>query len=75
MWRDLVRTSLRKLAIEPITLSSKKDEIELQRQKVRHAISRYPDDRHAQMVEAGLKQSTFYTRLREVQAEAVSTAA
>lgn len=28
-WRDLVRTSLRKLAIEPITLSSKKDEIEL----------------------------------------------
>lgn len=72
-WRDLVRTSLRKLAIEPITLSSKKDEIELQRQKVRHAISKFPNDRHAQMVETGLKQSTFYTRLREV--EAASAAA
>lgn len=74
-WRDLVRTSLRKLAIEPITLSSKKDEIELQRQKVRHAISKYPNDRHAQIAETGLKQSTFYNRLKEVQAETASAAA
>lgn len=74
-WRDLVRTSLRKLAIEPITISSKKDEIELQRQKVRNAIKKHPNDRNAQMVEAGLKQSTFYNRLKEVQAEAASSAA
>ena len=74
-WRDLVRTSLRKLAIEPITISSKKDEIELQRQKVRNAIKKHPNDRNAQMVEAGLKSSTFYNRLKEVQAEAVSSAA
>lgn len=75
MWRDLVRTSLRKLAVEPITLSSKKDEIELQRQKVRHAINKYPNDRHAQIAETGLKQSTFYNRLKEVQADAASSAA
>ncbi len=75
MWRDLVRTSLRKLAIEPITISSKKDEIELQRQKVRHAINRFPNDRHAQISETGLKSSTFYNRLKEVQAETASTAA
>lgn len=74
-WRDLVRTSLRKLAIEPITLSSKKDEIELQREKVRHAISKYPNDRHAQIAESGLKQSTFYNRLKEVQSELASSAA
>ncbi len=74
-WRDLVRTSLRKLAIEPVILTSKKDEIELQRQKVRHAISQFPNDRHAQIAETGLKSSTFYNRLKEVQAEAVSAAA
>ena len=75
MWRDLVRTSLRKVAIEPITLFSKKDEIELQRQKVRHAISQFPNDRHAQIAETGLKSSTFYNRLKEVQAEPASAAA
>ena len=74
-WRDLVRTSLRKVAIEPITLFSKKDEIELQRQKVRHAISQVPNDRHAQIAETGLKSSTFYNRLKEVQAEPASAAA
>ena len=74
-WRDLVRTSLRKLAIEPVILTSKKDEIELQRQKVRHAISQFPNDRHAQIAETGLKSSTFYNRLKEVQAEPASAAA
>lgn len=74
-WRDLVRTSLKKLAIEPITITTKKDEIELQRQKVRHAITKFPHDRHAQIAESGLKQSTFYNRLKEVQAESASSAA
>lgn len=74
-WRDLVRTSLKKLAIEPITITTKKDEIELQRQKVRHAITKFPHDRHAQIAESGLKQSTFYNRLKEVQAEPASSAA
>lgn len=73
-WRDLVRTSLRKLAIEPVELRSKKNEIALQRQKVRHAILKHPNDRHAQISETGLKQSTFYNRLKEVQAETASNA-
>lgn len=73
-WRDLVRTSLRKLPIEPITIPSKKDEIEVQRQKVRHAINKFPSDRMAQMAESGLKQSTFYNRLKEVQVETASNA-
>lgn len=74
-WRDLVRTSLRKLAIEPVILTSKKDEIELQRQKVRDAIRSYPNDTQAQLSASGLKQSTFYVRRKEVQAETTSAAA
>lgn len=74
-WRDLVRTSLRKFPAEPASALSKKDEIELQREKVRHAINKHPNDRHAQIEEAGLRQSTFYNRLKEVQAETASSAA
>ena len=74
-WRDLVRTSLRKLAIEPVVPFSKKDEIEAQRQKVRDAIRSYPNDTQAQLSASGLKQSTFYVRRKEVQAEAASSAA
>lgn len=74
-WRDLVRTSLKKMATEPVVPFSKKDEIEGQRQKVRDAIKSHPNDRHAQIAATGLKQSTFYVRLKEIQAEAASTAA
>jgi hypothetical protein len=74
-WRDLVRTSLKKFATEPVIPFSKKDEIEGQRQKVRDAIRRFPNDRHAQIADTGLKSSTFYNRLKEVQAEAASSAA
>jgi hypothetical protein len=74
-WRDLVRTSLKKFAIDPVVPYSKKDEIEVQRQKVRDAVTKHPKDRNAQLVESGLKQSTFYNRLKEVQAEAASRAA
>jgi hypothetical protein len=74
-WRDLVRTSLKKFATESIIPFSKKDEIEAQRQKVREALRRYPNDRHAQIEETGLKPATFYVRLKEVRAEAASSAA
>jgi hypothetical protein len=74
-WRDLVRTSLLKFANESVILSSKKDEIELQRQKVRDAIRSYPNDTQAQISASGLKQSTFYVRRKEVQKEAASSAA
>jgi hypothetical protein len=74
-WKDLVRTSLRKLAAEPFTPMTKRDEIELQRHKIREVIRSFPNDRNAQIQASGLKQSTFYKRLREVQAEADSIAA
>jgi hypothetical protein len=74
-WRDLVRTSLKKVAIEPTPPSSKKDEIDQQRQKVREAVRKHPDDRVAQIAESGLKQSTFYSRLKEVQCDTASNAA
>jgi len=74
-WKDLVRTSLRKFAAEPIIPLSKQDEIEVQRQKVREAIRRFPNDRNAQIESSGLKKSTFYVRLKEVQADADSAAA
>jgi hypothetical protein len=73
-WRDLVRTSLRKLAKEPITVMSKKDDIEVQRQIVREAIRNFPNDTPAQIKASGLGQSTYYVRRKEVLAEAASTA-
>lgn len=69
-WRDLVRTSLMKIATESNELLSKKEEIENQRQLVRQAIQQFPDDTHAQLSATGLKKSTFYSRRKEVLAEA-----
>lgn len=74
-WKDLVRTSLKKIASEPILSMSKRDDIELQRQKVRDAIRKFPNDRQAQLEYSGLKQSTFYNRRKEVLAEAEFIAA
>ncbi len=68
-WKDLVRTSLSKLAMEPILPMSKREDLELQRQKVREALDRFPNDRQAQIEESGLKPSTFYIRRKEVLAE------
>ena len=68
-WRDLVRTSLQKAAREPAVPLSKREDLELQRQKVRDALEQFPEDRQAQMEASGLKSSTFYKRLGEVLAE------
>ncbi|QDU05926.1 hypothetical protein V6x_56700 [Gimesia chilikensis] len=69
-WHDLVRTSLMRLATESNEPISKKEEIENQRQLVRQAIQQFPDDTHAQLSATGLKKSTFYSRRKEVLAEA-----
>jgi hypothetical protein len=74
-WKDLVRTSLKKLAIEPITVRSKKDDILAQREKVRQVMKATPNDTPAQIKASGLKQSTFYARKKEVLAEATANAA
>jgi hypothetical protein len=68
-WKDLVRTSLVKLATEPVVPMSKKEEIELQRQKVRDALQKFPGDTQAQIQATGLKSATFYVRRKEVLAE------
>lgn len=68
-WQDLVRTSLQKLATEPVGTLPKKNEIEIQRQKVRDAIRKHPTDRVAQCKATGLSRSTFYIRRKEVLAE------
>ncbi len=65
-WKDLVRTSLKKLSSEEVAPLSKRDEIELQRQKVRDAMKRFPNDKDAQITATGLKSSTFYARRKEV---------
>jgi hypothetical protein len=68
-WQDLVRSSLRKLAEEEVLpLTSKSQEIEQQRQRVREVLRLFPDDRQRQLEESRLKKSTFYIRLKEVQA-------
>lgn len=74
-WQDLIRTSLQKAASEPIVPVSKRDDIDLQKQKVREAMQRFPNDRQAQIDSSGLKQSTFYNRRKEVLAEAEFSAA
>jgi hypothetical protein len=65
-WKDLVRTSLKKLASEPVVPQTKQDEIDLQRQNVRDALKRFPNDTRAQITASGLKSSTFYARRKEV---------
>jgi len=68
-WRDLIRTSLQKTAREPFVARSKQEDLELQRRKVREAVQQHPNDRHAQIEATGLKSSTFYNRLKEIQAD------
>lgn len=69
-WRDLVRTSLKRLATEPVRPTSKKEEMAQQRQQVRKALEEHPDNPQAQIEATGLKSSTFYARRKEVLAEA-----
>ena len=65
-WQDLVRTSLNKMMQESTAILSKADDIDHQRERVRKAVEKFPDDRQRQMAEAELKKSTFYKRLREL---------
>lgn len=65
-WQDLVRSSLRKPISEPAAPMSKKEELELDRQKVRDAIRKFPNDTAAQIKFSGLEKSTFYNRRKEV---------
>ena len=68
-WRDLIRTSLTKPATETLTPMSKKEEMELEKEKLREAMCKYPDSLKEQMKVTGLKRATFYKRRKEVLAE------
>jgi hypothetical protein len=68
-WRDLVRTSLKRLATEPVVPTTKKEEKALHRDLVRKALLEFPNDAKAQIQASGLKSSTFYARRKEVLAE------
>jgi len=65
-WQELVRSSLQKLVEPP----SKKHEIALEQERVKMLAAKYPNDVKRQLAESGLKQSTFYSRLRAVRAAA-----
>lgn len=66
-WKELVRSTLRKLAdAELVPLISKHQEIERERERVRQLIQLHPNDTERQLMESGLKKSTFYNRRREV---------
>lgn len=68
-WKDLVRTSLKKIAREIILPLSKREEIEFQRQLVRDLMDRYPDDSQRQLAEWPHSKSLYYLRRKEVEAE------
>jgi hypothetical protein len=67
-WKDLVRTSLRKLASEVVLPMTKQQEIACQRELVKHLMEQYPNDTEQQIIASGLSKSTFYLRRREVSA-------
>lgn len=73
-WRDLVRTSLKKLAVESIIPMSKKEDIELQRQLVKELMEKYPNDRSQQLAEWPHSKSLFYERRKEVVARVPNAA-
>lgn len=68
-WEDLVRTSLRKIAVDDeVTIPlSKKEDIAQQRERVAEALRLFPGDVDKQMEFSGLKKSTFYKRRSEVE--------
>lgn len=72
-WQDLVKTSLKKVSRLNVPLS-KTERIEMDREKVRKAMERFPDDCKKQIEFSGLKSSTFYVRKAEVQREVESAA-
>jgi len=66
-WQELVRTSLQKTVSVETDALSKRERIELDRERVREALSLFPNDRLKQMEYSGLGKSTFYKRLAEVE--------
>ncbi len=69
-WQDLVRTSLRRLAVESVLPMTKKEDIELQKELVKELLEKFPNDREQQLAEWPHCKSSFYKRKKEVLATA-----
>jgi hypothetical protein len=50
----------------PTEVPSKQEQIEQDREKVKQAMRKYPNDTKAQIAETGLSKSTFYARRGEI---------
>jgi hypothetical protein len=66
-WKELIRSSMMQiLRPAPTVVLSKQEQIERQREQVKQAMRKYPNDTKKQMAETGLKKSVFYARRREI---------
>lgn len=69
-WQELVRTSLQKTVTVEADPLSKRERIELDRERVRESMDLFPGDTQKQIEYSGLLKSTFYKRRAEVETEA-----
>jgi hypothetical protein len=68
-WTELIATSMNRIIQadqSQLSVPSKKDQIVLDREKVRNALKQFPDDRAKQIESTGLSARTFDRRLREI---------
>lgn len=68
-WQELVRTSLSKTVVVEAESLSKKERIELDRERVQEAMALFPGDTVRQIEHSGLGKSTFYKRRAEVETQ------
>ncbi len=71
-WQELVRTSLSKTVVVADETLSKRERIELDRERVRRAMDMFPGDTTKQIEHTGLLKSTFYKRRAEVETQTQS---
>lgn len=69
-WQELVRSSLQKTACVNSEPLSKREQIELDRERVREAMRLFPNDTNRQIEYSDLRRSTFYKRRVEIESEA-----
>ncbi len=68
-WKELIASSMQQTVRQEELLyppTAKKENIEFQRDKVRHAVKLFPNDREKQIEHSGLATRTFDRRLQEV---------
>lgn len=71
-WQELVRTSLQKTVVVETETLSKRERIELDRERVRESMDLFPGDIKKQIAHSGLRKSTFYKRRAELETDALT---